>query len=518
MKDVKILNRGRELILSLLLIACSTLFGQNVVNMTLRTGFTGNDTNQLYPFINPHLSIFNDSMLLIRYGTSDSLNLINSYNFTLARQSDLSNYTTVRSWKRDSLFVPIWGSIGEYGIESKILNDKKNSSEIIYDINFNPNDSDFTLNFYTIKNLIQKDSLFLSIPFRKQKPSVTPYIQDSTIIFITSSSQFLYTIYSFNFSGQILSQRVIDFNNFILNDDFSVNLVDEITGHYSNDSLIILHLNGLYSIVVLNRYSLNTRASIFLNQQISIFLLNSFNYTGASALDYVIDSTGVHMGAYSHRFIASNIVDDQIFSCKLNWDSTLVYFKTFGDSTTDERAYAYTRSNNSDYLIGTFPSSPLYPYAAAYKKNILLKSTNSAIDSIHFFGNKNHTGIDIVVNDNNGDVFFLSTFSEAWSNDSIFLQITKVPNAVLTSLDKIPNEKKNRKVIVYPNPTSQFLHSSDFQIGDEFSIYDLRGRLVREDIIKKANQINMISLNNGTYILRLNKYSGTKSTIFMKTD
>jgi hypothetical protein len=68
------------------------------------------------------------------------------------------------------------------------------------------------------------------------------------------------------------------------------------------------------------------------------------------------------------------------------------------------------------------------------------------------------------------------------------------------------NEVKNHSEInVYPNPCSDkiVIESDKNLYGINFRIYDIAGKLVKQDIFKEKNEIITVNLNKGIYILQL---------------
>lgn len=60
----------------------------------------------------------------------------------------------------------------------------------------------------------------------------------------------------------------------------------------------------------------------------------------------------------------------------------------------------------------------------------------------------------------------------------------------------------NERLIIYPNPTSEFIEFSEIFQNSEIIVYDLNGRIVKEVKLKNTNKLNISDLQNGIYIIQ----------------
>lgn len=73
----------------------------------------------------------------------------------------------------------------------------------------------------------------------------------------------------------------------------------------------------------------------------------------------------------------------------------------------------------------------------------------------------------------------------------------------------------NNSILVYPNPTTNFITITSKQNSVEnfiYRIFDITGRVITSGNSKFTEQINVDLLNNGSYLIQLETENGNKST------
>jgi hypothetical protein len=96
-----------------------------------------------------------------------------------------------------------------------------------------------------------------------------------------------------------------------------------------------------------------------------------------------------------------------------------------------------------------------------------------------------------------GSVSVVETNAMNCSGDMVSVDVVIIPTNV---------EELSNTLILYPNPvtTNLTLQVKSEMIGSDFVIYDALGKVVLRDKILSTNQnISMINLSNGNYILRV---------------
>ena len=128
------------------------------------------------------------------------------------------------------------------------------------------------------------------------------------------------------------------------------------------------------------------------------------------------------------------------------------------------------------------------------------------------FGLKAATKIDSV------EVVWLSGKKDVFINvlPNQFYQITE-GGAITTSLPELPSEYAD-KIIIYPNPTTNILFiKTEIAISADkpLEVYDMNGKIMLTNTFKNG-QLNINSLPNGEYFLRLYTDQGVTMKKFLK--
>ncbi len=69
----------------------------------------------------------------------------------------------------------------------------------------------------------------------------------------------------------------------------------------------------------------------------------------------------------------------------------------------------------------------------------------------------------------------------------------------------------NKKIVVFPNPSSDYIQFSNLSINEDYEIYNILGSKISEGTIIKNDQINIKNFNRGLYIIHFN--NGTNTNI-----
>ncbi|NQY08397.1 MAG: T9SS type A sorting domain-containing protein, partial [Flavobacteriales bacterium] len=83
-------------------------------------------------------------------------------------------------------------------------------------------------------------------------------------------------------------------------------------------------------------------------------------------------------------------------------------------------------------------------------------------------------------------------------------------SGIVTSIN---DETVNQGLTLFPNPSTDFLRIPGLSTEEMFKIYDITGKQVIEGVISNNEKINISSLCNGEYVLKL---MNKKSILFVK--
>ena len=503
-------------ILSVVLFSSSfTLVSQSIQHLILPTNYVGGDSINLIPIIGSKTYLEGDTNLILQdFITSDSSNLAVKQEVLEVEFGSLSLQNRTTNWSKGKEII-IKNQFGEYGIINTINKDKVTGANYFFELR-RPHIDTVVFNLYAVKTNFQKDSLLFQSLFVNQSILSVPYIENGECFVILHNFQTgIGEIQKFDLTGALKVSRLIDYNNFNLSVDFSIDRYQLVEQSPLGNDKFQLTSFALREVVTLNKSDLSTVNRIGITSTIGAQLYSNYGFAGPVSSTQISDTSGIIIGGSCRILLANNTFDWQYYKCHLGWDSSVISFESFGDTTKLERAVSYQRVGNRDLFIAT-TDVPLVnlPYSATYRQTIVLLKTQNNIDSIRLFGSKNHL-IRSVVSNSLDDLLLTSYFSNAWSDDSIFLQLTKIPIGILTS---IREQELSRNVAIYPNPTRDFIYSDEFENGDVVQIFNQQGQLLKEERISFSNGIDVRFLRTGTYFFQLIRENKRQTVLFVKTE
>lgn len=81
-------------------------------------------------------------------------------------------------------------------------------------------------------------------------------------------------------------------------------------------------------------------------------------------------------------------------------------------------------------------------------------------------------------------------------------------------ISNVQHPDVQRRLAVYPNPTSNFLHFDGVETNSNYSIFDMAGREVKSGVTGRMVSVN--ELNPGAYLLRISSHRSILQSRFMK--
>lgn len=495
-------------------------FSQTIVDRAFDTHYKTFKNSNQSPIVNYSLEEYNDSLLSLSFYLGDSTN-----NRVLERNHYLVDHNlqvldTINVWNRGNKHVPFRGSV-ESGIATGIVNNIANQQRLRCYIQ--PlNDSLVKVELFTVLNKFDKDSLVFSTQLPNRFYVMEPYLNGNTLVLLSAGGDNVFfpdTTYveSYDlYSGQLLGQRKMDMSNMNLKTDFNATAYRNPNQYLSSDSLFYIeYINGPGHVLVLNINDLSTvkKAGVVQNEYVDSLLFVDYGVGSMNGYAYYVDSTGVEVaGLYKAFSVGQGSGSDQFGLCKIGWNDSIHYINQFGDRQTDEYALGYFRTDSMKYLVGSTPkTSNLFPVNTQI---MLVSIDSSGYDSLLIYGNKNHRA-EQLLQTKDGDIFIASLYSNAWSDSSIYVQLTKISSAVFNHVAK---QNISSKITLYPNPTNQYLSSDSFKKGDIIKVYNVNGALIMEESIGATSQIDVGSLKEGTYLLQLIKENKRDAILFIKQE
>lgn len=347
-----------------------------------------------------------------------------------------------------------------------------------------------------------------------------PFIYDNMIHTFSVDSTRDSTVFKiYDLSGQLLRLRTYA-HNFFANDPLIGGvpvLAQSILVHPTNDSLLILpYYTYGYGIQIINRYTMMKKPFVTLDGVQGANLTNTMGWLTKFPSSYAFYNNSFVMAGYCSQFrsLPSLEKDFAMFKIEMDYNGQVLKAEEFGSDTVDERTYEYVVKNNAEYYVGSSPCRIQGYYAREYRKLMVLKQSSTYRDSLLFYGDKNHLGMDLLIDDND-DVFALSQYSNAWTDDSIFTVVTKISNSFLIGIKE--NNPQITSIRVFPNPTMDLLKVDGAENGDSYRVVSISGQLMQEGILTNEKSINVAALKQGSYILQLGSQQQTyRANVFIK--
>ncbi|AZB28333.1 T9SS type A sorting domain-containing protein [Chryseobacterium balustinum] len=251
------------------------------------------------------------------------------------------------------------------------------------------------------------------------------------------------------------------------------------------------------------------------------------SYGSATPNTATIINTTSTLGTNSANVLATNTINDGGIKKNVNGFAKTELSFDFKISAIDESDYFMSVRDNSNTILGAFVIDYEQGNVAIYD-GIMDDVTETSIDvSPNVWYNfkmivntTTHTVEYFVNNTSLGSKNFLTTTTGFQIIDFAFddydsgftVDNIKISNADNLSTSEIAQDKK---INIYPNPTSDFLHVPTTENIKSLEVYDLSGKVVLKDTSGK-NQISVSFLNKGMYIIKITTNHSVFSTKFSK--
>ncbi len=213
--------------------------------------------------------------------------------------------------------------------------------------------------------------------------------------------------------------------------------------------------------------------------------------------------------------LAANHVIQSYFDSRA-WNGDSIERLSFGDIKVEERSYAFHSdpSTQTHFLGAAAPFFNFMVVGAEYRQIKIHRLNQFGADSIMIYGNKNHVPTTIM-NTANGDLFVLSMYNNAWTNDSSFLTLTKIPSFAISLIEA---KKVSSTVHMYPNPAHDYLMVSDL-LGTpaNIQVYDQQGKLHLQAEVEDS-KISVKELKSGIYVVVVTTDDGGRYSSIVKKE
>lgn len=487
----------------------------NIQTRIFSSGFNAQDSTWLIP---ERLFELNDSTVYFNHRTKQSGHrlqylvriFLNSNNLTTRYVDTVYNYQVDVPLLTDSpstfSYLPVvFNTVDEKN--NNFYNFKAVASQI---------DKSLHIEVYSINQLGLRNGIVSSFSLKNRVLLHYPLIYDSTIY-----------LRCLNLANDTVFLEAVNVNgSYVGNGSFADNAIfpnfasskGPLAISPLNDSLLLMGNETLLNLIFINRFNFQVQKVNSLTQAQTISLTNQNQWSGHNNNRYTFFPLYYEISGelFQTPFLKDfNFqLDRGGFSIRLDYNGTILSTSEYGNDTINEIITNNFLKGNAHYYIGSSSFDLVSRYAQDFRGLFLCKQTTLSRDSIILYGNKNHIGYSVVVN-NNDDVFALSQYSNAWTDDSIFTVVTKIPNSFLIGIKE--NNPQITSVRVFPNPTMDLLKVDGAENGDSYRVVSISGQLMQEGILTNEKSINVAALKQGSYILQLGSQQQTyRANVFIK--
>lgn len=495
-----------------LLVLSLDSYSQGIITRTFSSGYVTDTIS----FLQNRLVSINDSTLgYTNYQTSNGREVDYILEYSL-NKTDLSLVKTDTLWSRKNQNLSRFNIGDNQTMFGGYIKDEKHDNYI--HTSFQTDSLGKLIVYFRNagNSRIKGDTLF-KITRTEQYVNSLPFVYDSSIYLYTVNYALDSSYCSrYDYQGNLLAQRIDTYTGGSIG---NITVQFENTSgptqiHPLNDSLLIFENFEALQIYLVNRFTLDTTKYIGLSFMQRSNLIAIKQWISITPFANTFDSLGItNIGTARNGQINIGNAFYSIYKIRLDWDENVISMTDFGPSTIDTRAFDAKEVNGINYILATSNYTLSSYQSPEYRQLLLIKDSPIKTDSIYLFGNKNHVGNNLLVEDN-GDIFIMSQFSNAWTDDSLFYEVTKVPAQLLVSIQE---QKLATSIKIYPNPTIDFLKSDAFKVGQEFRIYTSSGKTVFNTKVSSDGLIDVSNIEPGVYFLQLLSKNGSSSaTVFMK--
>lgn len=433
-------------------------------------------------------------------------------------KTDLSIRDSNIAFMRDTSlnYYMFRGSLVSFGCE--FLTDQKWPSNNVYFESYMTDDSLIQMTFKNVLTDYRADSTEIFNLIQKNRFIVdSPFLYDSSIYTFTGNLAYDTAYLSrYDMQGNLLNQKILTWNF----SDSTILIFPYAYGPTgispANDSLLVFNTDGS-EIQFVNRYTLNKVRLIVLDNNQSANIAAFEGWMQMNSTGFILDSNKVTLYGNLRKAPGFALPEfSQYYRMTIDYDGNILDKIHLGNTTVDNKGCYYEKINDDEYFVGSTPFSFNTWFSPEYRELLIFKVNNTQRDSVLIYGHKNYFINGDMVIDQNLDMFISTVYSNAWSDDSVFTVITKIPNALLVSVKEY--NPKVSSILVYPNPTKDQLRVDGAKVGELYKVVSITGQLVLEGALTNSKTIDVGALKTGTYFLQLeSQHQATyRANVFIK--
>ena len=171
----------------------------------------------------------------------------------------------------------------------------------------------------------------------------------------------------------------------------------------------------------------------------------------------------------------------------------------------------------TDPVFGNTSNTSIVDAYGGYMYPDEINPINGASAIFNYNGNTNKVGA-IRFENANYKMVYIGVSLEMIGDVNIKNEIVKTSHDWFYGSISSSEVDFNELISVYPNPATNVLHINGSTEFDEYSIYNILGKVVKAgnlDQLSNTNQIDISTLPNGNYNMVINKNNGTKNLKFV---
>ncbi len=298
------------------------------------------------------------------------------------------------------------------------------------------------------------------------------------------------------FSISLLSAQMVHFEEFVLDPEMALDGSDGSGGFTSGEIFLPNSYVNDYGGYWASGWAISNATNVTSSNQ-DTASVSAVAGGGASSSNYAVGTTG--FGASIMNFTDPGF-ENTITSLWVT-NSTLAYQVMLNGGTFGQKVFGGLTGNDPDFFLLTIKG---------YKDGVLLPN-----------------GVDFYLADlrfdNNDEDYFITEWTEVdlsslEAPDSLAFSLSSSDNnayGMLTpgyfcvdniNVSKITANKNiisNNEFTITPNPANNFFQVKNVGTDAECSIYDVHGKMVLHRVVNDQESIDISSLPNGTYVIKV---------------
>ncbi len=180
------------------------------------------------------------------------------------------------------------------------------------------------------------------------------------------------------------------------------------------------------------------------------------------------------------------------------WEnSTVIYENNLQLSNLNLESF--NTNNNGEAIYGYYPIIRLGDLSSIRRYSLILFDSTLNLKNANTFYEERTTLINSILLEDNGNIWVSGYHTGTIPTKNYLRLITKA--AFYTGLPSFKNQET--KINIYPNPASNYINTSTLPLNSILNIYDLSGRVLKSTTSTQNNNLSIVDLETGIYLIEL---------------